>query len=91
MNLENLPIVKVEWLDAMSDDNTWQKIEDLERQTLRIVYSVGWLLKDNPKTIILISSFDSESQCGGGGTTIPKNCVTNITYLQKPKRLKDRI
>ena len=37
MNLENLPIVKVEWLDAMSDDNTWQKIEDLERQTLRIV------------------------------------------------------
>ena len=47
--------------------------------------------KDNPKTIILISSFDGESQCGGGGTTIPKNCVTNITYLQKPKRLRDRI
>lgn len=86
MTLDNLPIVKVEWLDAMSDDNTWQKLEDLERQTLRSVHSVGWLLKENPKTYILISSFDGESQCGGGGTTIPKNCVKNITYLKKSKR-----
>ena len=25
--LSDLKLVKVEWLDAMSDDNTWQELE----------------------------------------------------------------
>ena len=81
--LSNLKMVKVEWLDAMSDDNTWQELEELAKQVLRPVTCVGWILSENENNIILISSLDEESQCGGGGGTIPKNCITKLTKLEE--------
>ena len=32
--LNDLKLVKVDWLDAMSDDNTWQELEELTKQVL---------------------------------------------------------
>ena len=81
--LDNLKLVKVEWLAAMSDDNTWQELSELAKQVLRPVTCVGWILSENKDNIILISSFDTESQCGGGGCTIPKNCITKLTKLEE--------
>ena len=81
--INNLKMVKVEWLDAMSDDNTWQELEELAKQILRPVTCVGGILAENEDNIILISSFDEESQCGGGGCTIPKNCITKLTKLEE--------
>ena len=81
--INNLKMVKVEWLDAMSDDNTWQELEELAKQILRPVTCVGWILAENEDNIILISSFDEESQCGGGGCIIPKNCITKLTKLEE--------
>ena len=81
--LSNLKMVKVEWRDAMSDDNTWQELEELAKQVLRPVTCVGWILSENENNIILISSLDEESQCGGGGCTIPKNCITKLTKLEE--------
>ena len=45
--LSNLKMVKVEWLDAMSDDNTRQELEELAKQILRPVSCVGWILSEN--------------------------------------------
>ena len=81
--LDDLKLVKIEWLDAMSDDNTWQELTELAKQILRPVTCVGWVLAENENNIILISSFDEESQCGGGGCTIPKNCRTKLTKLEE--------
>ena len=81
--INNLKMVKVEWLDAMSDDNTWQELEELAKQILRPVTCVGWILAENEDNIILISSFDEDSQCGGGGTVIPTNCVQKITKVRE--------
>ena len=75
--LNDLKLVKVDWLDAMSDDNTWQELEELTKQVLRPVSCVGRILTETKDNIILISSFDEESQCGGGGCTIPKSCILN--------------
>ena len=47
------------------------------------------ILTETKDNIILISSFDEESQCGGGGCTIPKSCVKEIVQLKEdlePKR-----
>ena len=38
---KDLNLVQVEWLDAMSDDNTWQELDELRKQKLRPVTCVG--------------------------------------------------
>ena len=81
--INNLKMVKVEWLDAMSDDNTWQELDELSKQTLKPVTCVGWILAEDKDNIILVSSFDEDAQMGGGGCTIPKACVKKITQLKE--------
>ena len=80
--LAELKMVQVDWVDAMSDDNTWQELTDLAKQTLKPVTSVGWILAENEENIILISSFDEDAQMGGGGCTIPQACVKKVIYLK---------
>jgi len=80
-----LKIVKVKWIDAMSDDNTWQELDELAKQKLRPVTCVGWILKETYSSVILISSFDTESQCGGGGCVIPKSCIKEIVQLKEDR------
>ena len=40
-------------------------------------------MTQNSDVTILISSFDEDSQCGGGGTVIPTNCVQKITKVRE--------
>ena len=80
---DGMKMVRVDWLDAMSDDNTWQELGDLAKQTLRPVTCVGWILAEDKDNIILISSFDEDAQMGGGGCTIPKTCVKRIIQLKE--------
>tara|TARA_R100000963_G_C4640045_1_gene103740 strand:- start:711 stop:1013 length:303 start_codon:yes stop_codon:yes gene_type:complete len=84
---KDLNLVKIHWLDAMSDDNTWQELDELRKQKLRPVTCVGWVLTQNSDVTILISSFDEESQCGGGGTVIPTNCIKEITRLYDGQKI----
>jgi hypothetical protein len=81
--LADMKMVQVDWLDAMSDDNTWQELDELSKQTLKPVTCVGWILAEDKDNIILISSFDEDAQMGGGGCTIPKTCVKKITHLRE--------
>ena len=81
--LADMKMVRVDWLDAMSDDNTWQELGELAKQTLKPVTCVGWILTEYKDNIILVSSFDEDAQMGGGGCTIPKACVKKITHLRE--------
>ena len=81
--LADMKMVRVDWLDAMSDDNTWQELDELAKQSLKPVTCVGWILTENKDNIILVSSFDEDAQMGGGGCTIPKACVKKITHLRE--------
>jgi len=81
--LADMKMVRVDWLDAMSDDNTWQELDELSKQTLKPVTCVGWILAENEDNIILISSLDEDAQMGGGGCTIPKSCVKKMTHLRE--------
>ena len=82
MKKDELQIVLIDWLDAMSDDNSWQDLKELQEQKLRPVTSVGYIIKEDNDSVILVSSFDEESQCGGGGVVIPTNCITKNTILK---------
>ena len=81
MKKDELQIAVIDWLDAMSDDNTWQDLKELQEQKLRPVTSVGYIIKEDNDSVILVSSFDEESQCGGGGVVIPTNCITKKTMM----------
>jgi hypothetical protein len=83
MKSNEMDLVKIEWLDAMSDDNTWQDLKELKEQKLRPVECVGWILHQDQEKIITISSFDEESQMGGGGTTIPRSCIVRMIQLKE--------
>ena len=80
--LNIMDLVKIKWLDAMSDDNTWQELSELRQQQLRPVETVGWILTDFGGKIVTVSSYDEESKTGGGGVVIPTNCITEIQYLE---------
>jgi hypothetical protein len=82
INKKDLNILEIEWIDAVSDDNSWQDVTELQKQKLRPVTSVGYLLKEDSKSTIIVSSFDEESQCGGGGVVIPTNCIIKKTILK---------
>ena len=81
MKSNDMDLVRIEWLDAMSDDNTWQQIKELKAQNLRPVECVGWILHQDQDKVITISSFDEDTQMGGGGTTIPRCYIVRMTQL----------
>ena len=81
--LANMKMVRVDWLDAMSEYNTWEELGELAKQTLKPVTCVGWILAEYEENIILVSSFDEDAQMGGGGCTIPKTSVKKITQLKE--------
>jgi hypothetical protein len=83
MKSSEMDLVKIEWIDAMSDDNTWQDVKELKAQKLRPVEFVGWILHQDQEKVITISSFDEESQMGGGGTTIPRSCIVRMIQLKE--------
>ena len=89
--LADMKIVRVDWLDAMSDDNTWQELDELSKQTLKPVTCVGWILAENEDNIILISSLDEDAQMGGGGCTIPKSCVKKIINLSDWVNITEKV
>ena len=81
--LADMKMVRVDWLDAMSDDNTWQELDELAKQTLKPVTCVGWILTEYKDNIILVSSFDEDAQMGGGGCTIPKTSIIIVILYQE--------
>ena len=83
MKSNEMDLVKIEWIDAMSDDNTWQPIKELKEQKLRPVEFVGWLLHQDQEKVITISSFGEDTQMGGGGTTIPRSCIVRMIQLKE--------
>ena len=83
MKSNEMDLVKIEWIDAMSDDNTWQDLKELKEQKLRPVEFVGWILHQDQEKDITISSFDEESQMRGGGTTIPRSCIVRMIQLNE--------
>jgi len=74
-------LVKIKWLDAMSDDNTWQELSELRQQQLRTVETVGWIIQDFGDKVVTISSYDEECKTGGGGAVIPKVNIVEIQHL----------
>lgn len=79
-----LPLVRIEWDDSSSRRATWSQLEDLQGDAdvhLRCT-SVGWLLKQNERALVIAGHRSASGQYGGD-MTIPRCAVTKIRRLKE--------
>ena len=80
------PLVLVEWLDAHTVD-PWTAFEELADADTMACQTVGWLLKDTEKSVIVVPHRTTQegSPFGSGAIEIPRGCVTRVYRLIDPR------
>ena len=84
MKIENVPMVRVTWMDAMDGETGWQELETIMKWNLATCVDVGWLVKNTEQTVVVMGSWcvDPDDKNGGRYITIPKGWVKKIEYLK---------
>ena len=85
MKIEDVPMVRVTWMDARDMENGWLSEKDILSAPLAKCQDVGWLVVNNDDRIVINRSWCHEENNmgeGGGATAIPKCCVKKIEYLE---------
>jgi hypothetical protein len=81
-------LVAVEWLDHHSSD-AWMQVDDETLTEACVCTTVGWVLHDNEKSIVLYTSKNNSGQIGGT-TYIMRSCVQRIKILRAHEGRKRR-
>ena len=74
------PIVEVLWNDSATRHG-WQK-PDVAKNEHCVCRSVGYLWHEDPETITLIESYDTDDDNIGCATSIPKNCIISSRQIR---------
>jgi hypothetical protein len=69
-------LVYIEWEDAFGIPGRWTDIEEVTEKSQRanIIRTVGWIISQNSKRIVLAASLDG-FECATDGTIIPKSLI----------------
>jgi len=87
LNKKNFPyqLVACYWEDIVGDAS-WADIIDIQKSNTAVCCSVGWLVKQDEKTTIVMADFifedNSKIKQGGGYTTIPTKNVLSIKKIK---------
>ena len=76
---KHLKLVRVKWRDAKSEPSGWKSIEEIRNGKAALVSSVGWIIKETKKDLILVSSI-VDDHCDGD-VIIPRDWVQSIEEL----------
>ena len=93
LNKKNFPykLVACYWEDIVGDAS-WADIIDIKKAKTAVCCSVGWLVKKDEKTTIVMADFifedNSKIKQGGGYTTIP---TKNVLSIKKIKLQEDPV
>lgn len=75
-------IVYIEWTDSVSvGGNVWTSMESIDNIQLHTCYSVGFLLKEDDKSITIAGHMGGTQV--SGDLTIPKVSITKRKFLRK--------
>ena len=91
MKIEDVPMVRVTWMDARDMESGWLSEKDILAAPLAKCQDVGWLIVNNDERIVVNRSWcheESGENEGGGVTAIPKCCVIEIEYLEVSSRAR---
>ena len=84
MDINNVPMVRVTWMDARDTETGWIDIKDIIAAPLATCQEVGWMTVNNEEKIVIMRSWclDRDDNHGGGAIAIPKGWVKKIEYLR---------
>ena len=74
------PLVKVVWVDITAD-SAWKELNELEKETLPICVSIGFLYKRDKKVTRLFADYsikDNEIDEVGNTTLIPNSVILGV-------------
>lgn len=77
------PLVKVMWVDITAD-SAWKELSDLEKESLPVCVSIGYLYKQDKKVTRLFADYcikDNEIDEVGNTTLIPNSVILGIIKL----------
>jgi len=77
---EKYPRVLVEWTDSGSA-HQWDSIKAHSDHEPCYCMSVGFLLVETDKAVVLVQSIDDGNQNAAGSMTIPRVAVTGVYHL----------
>ena len=82
-----LKLVFVRWQDACSPTRIWHEAAGFKNYECVLVESVGWLLDENAKRIVIAQSCDDqgEDRMAGQISAIPRAGIERIWVLHPPQ------
>ena len=81
--IEDYKLVKINWLDAMDSETGWHSLSKLKNAKPEPVVSVGGIIAEDEKRIVVTGDFCSDGETGRG-ITIPKDWCQKISILKVP-------
>ncbi len=84
MDINNVPMVRVTWLDARDTETGWIDIKDILVAPLAVCQEVGYLVVNSEEKVVVMRSWcvDRDDNHGGGAIAIPKGWIKKIEYLE---------
>ncbi len=78
--MAKLKLVYIEWEDARSIGSSWRDVKELLENAGAvpiIVKEVGWIVKEDKDTIVIVSSLDErkDKTFVSDGTILPKSLI----------------
>ncbi len=90
MKEKKLRLLRIDWLDAFSQNDVWRPIDRMPGKDDRIeVSSVGWLLHTTKEYYVLVPTLTSHG-AGCSAVAIPKKCVLNLAELRAVRKTVKR-
>lgn len=85
--LNNLELVEIVWDDASCLDSGW--FDPLvEKPTEKLAYTVGWLVADTDKYVVVAHTTDNTYV--NGRFQIPKGMIKSMKPLRKKRKLSSK-
>lgn len=78
-----MKLVLVKWIDAVTKDIGWRKIEDIKKQKPDKCETVGWIIKQTKSHVTIVSTIGGD-ECDGD-ITIPLGMIKEIIPLEAKK------
>ena len=76
----NDKLVLVTWNDAVEMEGGWHEIDTIKQHDLAVCKTVGWIVEQNDKQIIIMSTIEGD-EYGGGVHAIPNDWCISIQPL----------
>jgi len=87
---EGYLLVIVDWLDITSHDGAWLDIEEAKKYVPSRMRTVGFLLKEEPDYIVVVSTVSDDLDTVGSANAIPRGCLISISPLQQTGECLDK-